>query len=530
MIIDANTLADSSQYTFDYCILGGGVAGITLANELLASGKTVCIVEGGDETFTMDSQSLYPPASKPREYEDPTYDRLRFLGGSSNHWENSTSEFNPSDFATKSWIKHSGWPIDYLDVKPFYARAAEYCGTGTDGYETKYWTEKLGQTDVLLQSGTIRSNIVKSSVPPVHFFVKHGRPLTKASNVSIFKNANLIDLVFDEKSSRVEKIVFVNYSGVKQSVAANKFVLCLGGIENARYMLIFNEKYKNSLGNSFDNVGRYFMDHPVLRAAKLYPKDKEKFSLFTMRTEVGERLLNGFIEISAEALKAEESSNIRVPLAPASNYVISEGIESFHVLGSAWEEEALPDHFGQHIVNVLSDIDMVTEAISRKTFSSKLFDYSEDFGGYDLPIMIEQTPKHDNRVYLSDELDKLGMKKILIDWTLHDDDIERMWKSLDVLGKELGRLNLGRLKIMREYEHRLRSDKLFFSHHHMGTTRMASSEKNGVVDKNLKVFNTSNLYIAGSSTFPTGSHVPPTLTLTALAIRLAEHLQEDGSV
>ncbi|MEI8648937.1 GMC family oxidoreductase [Paraglaciecola sp. Hal342] len=108
--------------------------------------------------------------------------------------------------------------------------------------------------------------------------------------------------------------------------------------------------------------------------------------------------------------------------------------------------------------------------------------------------------------------------------------LSRMWGALEVMGKELGRLNLGRLKVMREYEERLRTDKLFFSHHHMGTTRMAINEDSGVVDRNLKVFNTNNFYIAGSSVFPTGSHVPPTLTIAALTIRLAEHLLEEASV
>ena len=90
---------------------------------------------------------------------------------------------------------------------------------------------------------------------------------------------------------------------------------------------------------------------------------------------------------------------------------------------------------------------------------------------------------------------------------------------------ELGRLNLGRLKLLKERGERLWGDQLSFGNHHMGTTRMSSSEKTGVVDKNLKVFGGQNLYIGGCSVFPTGGHVPPTLTLVALAIRLAEHLK-----
>jgi hypothetical protein len=295
-------------------------------------------------------------------------------------------------------------------------------------------------------------------------------------------------------------------------------------------MLIFNQKYQNALGNKGDNVGRYFMDHPVLRAAKLYPNDKDDFSIYTMRKNIDTKMVSGFIEVDESAIRKHKVNNVRIPLFEKNNFVISEGIESYHVISNALSNDHLPDYFGQHLINILSDIDMVSEAISRKKFDSTLFDHADEFGGYDLPIMIEQTPHRDNRIYLGDSVDKLGIQKILIDWKLHQNDIDNMWKALEIIGAELGKLNLGRLKIMKEYEARLVSEKMYFSHHHMGTTRMADNVDKGVVDADLKVFGTSNLYIAGSSVFPTGSHLPPTLTIAALAVRLAEHLTEQTKV
>jgi choline dehydrogenase-like flavoprotein len=526
MIIDSNNLLKSTHHDFTYCIIGGGVAGITLANELESSGESICILEGGDESFTLDSQSLYAPETPPTQYEDTTYNRLRFLGGSSNHWENNTSEFTTLDFEQRDWVPDSDWPISYDDVKTFYTQAANYCGTGEDSYNTEFWSKKFDISDPLENSNNLKTNIVKASTPPTRFFQNFGDNLKKSENVKVFKNANFNDIDFNEINKKIEKVTFSNYSKIQHTVNAQFFILCTGGIENARLMLIINEKYKNKVGNRYDNVGRYFMEHPVLRAAKLYPTDKAHFSIYTMRKSIDTRMVSGFIELSLQSMRKKQTNNLRIPLFENSQFQISEGIESFHALKQGSDEKWLPDFFGQHIINILSDIDMVSEAVARKTFDAKLFDYASDFGGYDLPIMIEQTPKRDNRIYLGKELDNFGLKKHLVDWTLHKDDIQHMWESLEVVANELGQLGIGRLKIMKEFEERLLTEKLFFSHHHMGTTRMAKNEGKGVVDGDCKVFNTQNLYICGSSVFTTGSHVPPTLTIIALTLRLAKHLSK----
>jgi choline dehydrogenase-like flavoprotein len=63
--------------------------------------------------------------------------------------------------------------------------------------------------------------------------------------------------------------------------------------------------------------------------------------------------------------------------------------------------------------------------------------------------------------------------------------------------------------------------------HHMGTTRMQDSPKLGVVDPNCLVYGTSNLYIAGSSVFPTAGANFPTITIVALALRLSDHIARE---
>ena len=185
----------------------------------------------------------------------------------------------------------------------------------------------------------------------------------------------------------------------------------------------------------------------------------------------------------------------------------------------------MPNELGEHIFNMVSNIDEIAEAVARKKFSKSIFEGTKEIGGFQLPAMMEQTPDPSNRIKLGSEKDAFGLTRIAIEWELKQDDRERVWKTLEILAQEVGALSLGRLKLLRERSPRIWNSMLGFSQHHMGTTRMASSPTTGVVDENCSVFGTQNLFIAGSSVFPTGSHVPPTLTITALSIRLARHLQ-----
>ena len=106
-----------------------------------------------------------------------------------------------------------------------------------------------------------------------------------------------------------------------------------------------------------------------------------------------------------------------------------------------------------------------------------------------------------------------------------------MWRSLDLVAGELGAKSLGRVRLLKERSERIWGDQLGFGHHHMGTTRMSQYERDGVVDGNQRVFGTQNLFMGGSSVFATGGHVPPTLTIVAMSIRMAEHLaKEYGNV
>lgn len=526
MIIPGDRLQNTTAIEADVCIMGGGVAGIVLANELASSQIKIVVIEAGSEDYSVEVQDAYKAEHSTQWYPDPLRSRMRMLGGSSNHWENNTSPLDPIDFEKRSWVEDSGWPISYDDLEPFYRSAGVYVGVADDGYETSYWEKKLGERDLAKNSKVLETGIAKASTPPARFFAMHGQALTTSESVEVYTDAYVVDVEYDTEKQRVSKAFFETKPGLRHSVKAKTFIMCFGGIDNARMMLAFNEKYNDQLGNTFDNVGRYFMDHPVVRAANFFPHQRDQFG-FYQGNDLQSRIVLGFFKFRQDVLIEQSLNNLRMPLSSASNYLISDGISSHHILTDSLSNGSIPENFGTHILNYVKDLDMVAEAISRKAFKKPLFDDADEFGGFQVPLMMEQTPNRESRIALGDEKDAFGVRRVNVDWRLNQSDKDQMWRGLEMFANEIGGLALGRVKLLKEREDRLWESQLGYGHHHMGTTRMSNTPEKGVVDANQKVFGTQNFFLGGSSVFPTGGHVPPTLTIVAMSIRLAKMVREE---
>ena len=266
------------------------------------------------------------------------------------------------------------------------------------------------------------------------------------------------------------------------------------------------------------------MEHPVIRGAQFFP-----FKGFLPDFYAGifneNRLIKARLKINERTLVSHQTNNLRLQFVRQTKRILSDGISSLHLLSEALKEGDIPDNFGKHIVNLLGDIDIVADTIFRKSADIKLTDSPDEFGGYQILSMIEQSPDFDNRVVLGDSQDVLGLNRVKIQWKISDSDRSNMWKSLSILTQDKTLADHGRIKLLQEREPRIWESQLGFSQHHMGTTRMSSNIREGVVDSTLKVFGTRNFYIGGSSTFPTGGHVPPTLTIVALMLRLADEIK-----
>ena len=520
MIIDALEVQAGAEIPVDVCVIGAGAAGISLAVALSSSGLIVGVLEGGGLDFEDESQELYAGTVFGEDYPDPLYSRLRFFGGTTNHWSGQCAELAEDDFKPRPWLSAEGWPIGKADLDPYYSRAQSYCGISEVSLDIAHWEQKREKRVLSEQLSWLDSSATFGS--PHSLFGEFYRPSLISSDTTIvFLHASVVSIEANDAATAIERVQVVSTHEERRfSVEARTFVLAGGGIENARLLLVSRSVNERGLGNDHDLVGRYFMDHPVAKAAIFYPSDPAKVSRY-LEFDPG---APAWFRISASTMRQEGLAGVKLPMIPVTRYFASEGIESFHVLLKAVEDGAVPRNFARHFWNVARDIDMVAEAAARKWFDMSITSEADHRDVYLVDAMLEQLPDRDNRISLSSERDRLGLPRPEIHWRLAAADRESLWRSCELLGRGLGASGAGRLRILGDQEGRTWNDLVNFGHHHMGTTRMHDDPKHGVVDRNLRVHGLHNLYVVGSSVFPTSGHVPPTLTILALAVRLAEHL------
>jgi len=528
MIIDAKLFSSPQNLNADVCIVGAGVAGITLANELKAIGKKIILLESGTKDYDKDVQSLYSSEKRPKYFPDTTRSRLRMLGGSSNHWENSTERFDPIDFEKRDWVENSGWPISYAELEPYYLEAENYVGVNADGYDLDEWKKRLDLTDLCENSAELESAIIKVAVPNTRFFAKFGSNLERAKSVTIIKNANLTDVEFDAESQKISSVTFNSEPEKPHTVTATLYILCMGGLENSRMLLTFNEKYNNKIGNVFDNVGRYFMEHPVIRGAHFYPESGALPDNYTGIFN-DNRLIKTRLKLKEKTQITHRTNNLRLQFVKNSKRILSHGISSLHIMSDSLKEGDVPNDFGAHLMNIISDIDLIADSVVRGASDHVLLDDADDYGGYQLLSMIEQTPDINNRITLGSLQDRFHLKRMNISWKVSESDKALAWKSLGIVAADSSLASYGRVRLLKERESRIWGSQLGFSQHHMGGTRMSENMNNGVVDSKARVFGTKNLFVGGSSVFPTGGHVPPTLTIVAMALKMAADLKGELS-
>ena len=135
-------------------------------------------------------------------------------------------------------------------------------------------------------------------------------------------------------------------------------------------------------------------------------------------------------------------------------------------------------------------------------------------------------PNPNSRIGLGKDLDAFGLRRVIVDWQLTAEDKRGVVTANRLLGAELGRGGFGRLETSVPEDDDGWPSDMRGDQHHMGTTRMHRDPSMGVVDENCRVHGVANLYAASCSVFPTGGTFNPTLTIVALALRLADHVKE----
>ncbi|MHC8320949.1 FAD-dependent oxidoreductase [Pseudomonas sp. GB2N2] len=462
---------------YDVCIIGAGPAGITLALRLARNGRHVLLIEGGGREYSQDSQNLYKcPSTGLEVYAEET--RLRYLGGTSNHWAGRCRPFEPSDFNVGPPVHLPGWPIAFSEIERHLPEAMAILDLPPHA-EFKTINASLDGADFEADRFLLST--------PTRFAPKYAKALNETEGLDVFINCNCVDLEFDSSTGRIATIVVSDYDLHQERVTAKQFILATGAIENARQLLNSESLAASGVVTRDGYVGRCFMEHLNVELGTFILKDgqdkdsREYFTTDAFITEHG----SGKGNVSASLVVQVRS------------YGRMAAIKSF--------VETLVCDMG-----VEKKIEFITQ-----------FDCPGD--GV-IGTMIEQFPNADSRVSLLDERDALGMRKTTVHWELKTADRD----TVKVIGLEMAKCfadtGLGFVRL-EECVYDVSVPLKVNPHaHHMGTTRMASSPDFGVVDENCKVFGIENLYVAGSSVFSTGGASNPTMPLLQLALRLAEHL------
>lgn len=515
----------------DICIIGAGAAGISMAMELDKLGRSVLLVESGNFEFDQETQALNEGHSIGQPYYPLQSSRLRFFGGTTNHWTGQCSSLDAIDFEEREWVPNSGWPIKKTDLDEYYSKAHIICDLQEYEYDSKFWEKKLEKKAVKFNEELARTKIWQKS-SPTRFGTKYRDNIVNSKNITLITDANLTRINLTEYGNQVKNLTLSTLKDKTHTVNANAFVMACGSLQNVRHLLNSNNVINKGIGNENDLVGRYFMEHPHVDSADMVLLANTNMNLY----------YDGSLNSKAFGMfSTSESIQRKLKLQNYSACVVtneSKGLavdkSSDNAMDKLNQWEKLDSRIAKvnKLRNVIGDGStdwliekFVVEEQQRITQEGDKLETSR----YIFNTRSEQSPNPDSRVDLADTKDALGIPHTRLNWQLTESDKICILKSNLILGRELGRLGIGRLKL----NDWLLEDKIEWPKflgggwHHLGVTRMHDDPKKGVVDKNCKVHNVDNLFIASSSVFTTSGVANPTLTIVALSLRLAYHLNKN---
>ena len=502
-------------------MIGSGAAGITIARRLTAAGLSTCLIEGGGVEFEAEVQQLYDAENVGRPRRAHTLSRLRFLGGTTNHWTGLCAPLDDDDFAAKPWVPYSGWPITRAELDTYYARALTICGLKHSVFDGRLWP-LVDRKPMAVSARRLTQFFIHYS-PAVRFGRVYRDELERDPRLLLLVHANATNLQPTQDGAQVTHVDLRSLEGKSGQARARVYVLACGAIENARLLLLSDYVTPRGLGNRRDVVGRFFMDHAFGRCAEVVQSGHVRLhELYTDFGHEGSRYRPGFA-LSPEVRKAEGVLNVGAHLWLADQRE-SAGTRAARRILATLTGGSLPPELGRDIQEVIGDLDHVVFDVQWRLRGDRR--EVEARPRLDLMCALEPAPNPDSRIALSAGRDALGLRRARVDWRLTELDRRTLQVAAQTVALEFGRLNLGRVHVP-EWLLEQQPDwdrELADYNHHMGATRMASDPARGVVDRECRVHDVHNLYIAGSSVFPTAGHVNPTLTIVALALRLADRL------
>lgn len=475
-------LANSNNQSVQRCdllILGAGPAGITLAIEAsrAAPGMAILLAEaGGLQRPDSQEQKLYDGDSVGSNDYPINATRLRYFGGTSGHWGGWSKPLDSIDFEHRPLAGSVGWPLDLAELKPHYEAAATWLELGTADFNVASLDRSLRENLLDFSSSETFQNRFFRISPPTRFGERYRSPIADSTNIECLLNAAAV--AYSVRGNRLHEVTLSGLHGKKRQVQAERVVIAMGGIESTRHLLLLQSQGWSVAGLETGHLGQGFADHFGPRPGLLSLPS----GLLYQRSRSDDLPVLPVITPTENALRDQKWRNACMLLDPSN------------------ENSLLPRDYLQQSI-----------------FSST------EHWHYRTQLILEPSRNPDSRIKLSNKRDGLGLNRVQLEWEILGDDFRSGLAIFAALAQELSIRGLGRGQLYNLDPERLRHNGNAVAHH-MGSTRMAASAADGVGDHNLRVFGSENLYVASSAVFPSFGYSNPTMTIVALAHRLAQHL------
>ena len=539
MIIKLHNLDNNKIFKADICLIGSGPASLTILEGLKKTNLKIIIIPGGKFNFDKKNQNLYEGIVSKYTYHEPlTENRFREFGGSGNYWGGRCVPLDKIDFIKKKWIKNSGWPIKFNEIVKYYKEASKFLDISPYDKERNFFKKDFNEIIKKLDDKYLTSKKLECWSPLLNFKKKFLK-IIKKNNIFVIDNSHLIKINTDSN-----KVTNIDCKTENKSfkVKCHKYVLASGGIENPRILLNSKNKFHPAgVGNSCDLVGRFYMSHHTGILLNLNPFNRKNIFYDYLKDSKGiyqrsrwwlndkfqkqKKIGNAIFFLSYTQNSKDMGAQSKLfDFLKLSKQVISnkKDIFNFNII--------------KEIVKIIFDLNILKYLIKysylrlkKNRIPSVLPDINSKYFG--IFHQVEQTPCYNSQIKLDKKKDIFGQQLVKLNLRFNPIDFKTILKSHEYLIKKINKLKIGNFQ--KKYDKKFlmqllkKQIKNFNSiAHHIGTTRMGSSKKNGVVDKNCKVFGINNLFIAGSSVFPTSGHANPTLTIVALSLRLSNFLKK----
>lgn len=518
MIRDLRTDPADSPIAADVCIVGAGAAGLTLAVELSAWARVVVLEAGGahpDDSPT----SLTRGEVCGLPFEGLEQGRVWSFGGTTTVWGGQCVEIDDIAFERRPWVPHSGWPFGRRHLEPFYARARQLLGLPDrvhDRLARRFERRRPSFDERQLDCR------ISAVAPGLDVGLRYRDALASSGRVQVLLHAHVCEIGVNGSCSAVSAVDVRTLEGRPARVTAPAVVLCAGGIENARLLLLSNRAEAAGLGNRHDLVGRFFQEHPTFEIGPLVSTPRRAVrNAFAMLRHGSLRFLPR-AHLSDDIQRREHTTGCVADVAY--EHDLNAGLPAVKTLAASIRERRWPRHTAATAWRIVRDSpSLAVEAYRRLARGIVTAPASS---APRLQVHLEQSPNPTSRVSLSRERDALGLNRARVDWRLTDLDRRTARVMAATAAVEFARIGvLLDLAEWRRIDEAAWPASVLEAYHHMGTTRMADTPANGVVDANCQVHGISGLFVCGSSVFPTAGSANPTLTIVALAVRLADHLR-----